>query len=168
MQGVAQRIINMLYILRGMFLCVCILRSRLHRLTFMCRVAAVAWCSSHVWMTLVITVSCGQWSSAQWGFHSDKLTIRTSKKRRVCGSHVGLGATIPRCGWSGFRGWARICLGRYSNLGHSAGRERAPLTGWPHCSCIIIIFPVSHYAAIHGDCAPGSTSDSLATHTHKH
>lgn len=75
MQGVAQRIINMLYILHGMFLCVCILRSRLHRLTFMCRVAAVAccsmllhvvaWCSSHVWMTLVITVSCEQWSSAQ-------------------------------------------------------------------------------------------------------
>lgn len=32
----------------------------------------------------------------------------------------------------------------YSNLRHSAGRERAPLTGWPHCSCIIIIFPVIH------------------------
>lgn len=126
---------------------------------------SVAWCSSHVLMTLVVTVSRGQWSSAQWGFHSDKPTIGTSKKRRVCGSHVGLGATIPPWGWSGFRGWARICLGRYSNLGHSAGRERAPLTGWPHCSCIIIIFPVSHYAEIHGDCAPGSTSDSPATHT---
>lgn len=70
-------------------------------------------CGWHYWLWLV--VDSGVVHSE--GFHSDKLTIRTSKKRRVCGSHVGLGATIPWCGWSGFRGWARICLQQSASLG---------------------------------------------------
>lgn len=70
------------------------------------------------------------------------------------------------CSVHGGRGsWTRICFGCCNNLGQSdTGRESGgPLTDWPHCSCIIIIFPVSRYSGTEGDSAPGNTSDSPMT-----